>query len=170
MKPLKRILLFLLLLVFGLMIFSVVQIVMVPENPIQIGLNFVYYFSLLLALIALRFSLIGTSRMNPIVLVLTLLLIGFVTWEWLNPQAILGVGHVSLGVFALQFGFVLMLLVKTEGVRSKITQFILAITSIAIASFAFLKLENELIYTIGGALLALSALSTLIFLFSRKAS
>lgn len=170
MKSLKRILLFLLLLVIGLLIFSLVQFMMEPENPIQIGLNLFYYFSLLLALIGLRVSLIGSQRAHPVVLLLTLVLIGLSTWAWLNPQSILSTGHLSLGLFALQFGLVLMLLVKSEGKWSKIVQFILALSTLLIASSAFLKLENELLYTVAGCVFALSAIGTLIFLFSRKTS
>ena len=170
MKPMKRLLLILLLLVVGLIIFSFVQLILDSENPIQISLNLLYYFSLLLALLGLRFSLIGNQRWHPIVVVLTFLLIGLATWEWFNPQAILDLGHFSLGLFALQFGLVLMLLVKTEGKGSKAVQLVLGITSVVIASLAFLKLENEMIYTLGGGLMALSTLTTLIFLFSRKTS
>ncbi len=170
MKSLKRILLFLLLLAVGLVIFSMVQLVMGPENPIQVGLNLFYYFSLLLALIGLRFSVIGRERLHPAVLILTLVMMGLMTYEWLYPHSILAVGNISLGLFALQFGWVLMLLVKTEGIASKFVQLLIVLTSISIASLAFLKLENGMMYTLVGGLLALSALTTLIFLFSRKTS
>lgn len=166
----KRILLFLLLLVVGLIIFSMVQLVMGPENPVQVGLNLFYYFSLFLALIGFRLSLIGREGFHPAVLILTLLTIGLLTYEWLFPQTILSIGNISLGLFALQFGLVLMLLVRTEGKGSRLVQMIIALTTILIASLAFLKLENELSYAIGGGMLALTCIAALIFLFSRKTS
>jgi hypothetical protein len=170
MMSIKRILLFILLLVVGLLIFSLVQLMLGPENPIQTGLNLFYYFSVLLALVGLRVSLIGSQRVHPAVLVLTLLITGLLTWEWMNPQSVLSLGHVSLGLFSLQLGLVLMLLVKIDGKGSKLVQLIIALTTLTISCMAFLKMEHEWVYSIGGGLLALTSISTLVFLFSRKAS
>ena len=170
MMSIKRILLILLLLVVGLLMFSIVQLFREPEKPVQVGMNLFYYFSLLLALVGLRFSMIGNHRLHPAVLVITILLSGLLTYEWLYPREILSIGNISIGLFALQFGLVLMLLVKTEGTASKVVQLIIAATTLLIASISFLKIEHELTHTVAGGLLALASISTLVFLFSRKVS
>lgn len=140
------------------------------SNKIEAGLNFVYFTSLLVGFFCFRVTIAANRKVNPIVLIITLLITVFSTHIWLKAPALLTLGNINLGLISLLIGITTMILVKSNSKLSKVAQLIIGVTAVAIASSAFLQIEQSLFYTITMTGLVLSSIFTITALATKKTS
>lgn len=135
-----------------------------------ISLNFIYFFTLLIAFLCFRISLSYSNGINWIVTLLAIAVIFSSTYIWIDPFKLLISGKITLGLIPLLVGTTLMLIVKADTKWSKIVQLFLAVIAVAIASCVFLGVNSPLFFTIALIGMSLSSIAVVIYLLSSSSA
>ena len=170
MKQLKLVSTLLSIACLGLSIWSIAEITNLADGIVEDSLNFIYFVCLFIACVSFRISLGYSQRINLIIALLSIAVIGLSTYTWIYPTKLLTVGKITLGIIPLLIGTTLMLVVKSSSKWSKGVQLAVGFISIVSSSCVFLGVCNHLLYLILFVGFILTVLIVLIFLLFEKSS
>lgn len=127
-------------------------------------LNLLYFLSLLIAILCFRLSLGYSNKINLVIGMFSLGVIGSSTYTWMNPDELVESGKITLGLLPLLLGTTLMLIVKAHSATSKFLQLLIGLTSVTISACVFLGISTPIIYTIAVCGLGIITLFVLAYL------
>lgn len=143
---------------------SIISLAQEGADIVGETLNFLYFGTLLIALVCFRISLGYSNKTNLVIAALTLGVISSSTYTWMNPSELLITGKITLGLIPLLLGTTLMFIVKANSKTSKFLQLLIGFTAVTLSTCVFIGASAAFVYSVVLICLVIVTLSVLAYL------